>query len=88
MAQHVGRERIHVVESERFFTDPEQTYDEVCQFLGLPTDLGRPPFERHNARPRQADMDPMLRRDLTDHFAPHDDALITWLGRVPVWRQP
>ena len=30
MAQHVGRERIHVVESERFFTEPEQVYDEVC----------------------------------------------------------
>jgi hypothetical protein len=86
MAQHVGRERIHVVESERFFTEPEQTYDEVCQFLGLPTDLPKPPFERHNARPRKSDMDATLRRDLTEHFAPHDEALITWLGRVPVWR--
>src|SRR5690349_23092503 len=86
MAQHVGRERIHVVESERFFAEPEQTYDEVCRFLGLPTDLGHPPFERHNARPRQSDMDPVLRQDLTEHFAPHDDALITWLGRVPIWR--
>jgi len=86
MAQHVGRERIHVVESERFFADPEQTYDEVCRFLGLPTDLGHPPFERHNARPRQSDMDPVLRQDLTEYFAPHDDALITWLGRVPSWR--
>jgi hypothetical protein len=76
-----------VVESERFFTEPEQTYDEVCQFLGLPTDLPKPPFERHNARPRKSDMDATLRRDLTEHFAPHDDALITWLGRVPVWRQ-
>jgi len=87
MAQHVGRERLHVVESERFFAEPEQTYDEVCRFLGLPTDLGHPPFERHNARPRQSDMDPVLRQDLTEHFAPHDDALITWLGRVPIWRQ-
>ena len=87
MAQHVGRERIHVVESERFFTEPEQIYDEVCAFLGLPTDLGHPPFERHNARPRKSDMDPGLRQELTEHFAPHDDALITWLGRVPIWRQ-
>ncbi len=86
MAQHVGRERIHVVESERFFHHPEETYDEVCRFLGLPTHLDRPPFERHNARPRQSDMDPGLRRELTEYFAPHDDALITWLGRVPSWR--
>ncbi|HET6529748.1 MAG TPA: sulfotransferase domain-containing protein [Actinoplanes sp.] len=86
MAQHVGRERIHVVESERFFTQPEETYDEVCRFLGLPTHLDRPPFERHNARPRQSDMDPGIRHELTAYYAPHDEALATWLGRMPVWR--
>ena len=87
MAQQVGRERIHVVESERFFTEPEEVYDEVCSFLGLPTYLERPPFERHNARPRQSDMDPGLRRELTDYYLPHDDALARWLGRTPVWRR-
>jgi len=87
MAQHVGRERIHVVESERFFTEPEDVYDEVCSFLGLPSYLERPPFERHNARPRQSDMDPGLRRELTDHYQSHDDALARWLGRTPVWRR-
>ena len=86
MAQHVGRERIHVVESERFFADPEPAYDEVLAFLGLPN-LGRPPFERHNARPRAAAMDPGIRRDLSAHYAPHDEALATWLGRMPIWRR-
>lgn len=86
MAQHVGRERIHVVESERFFTDPEPVYDEVLDFLGLPTHLGRPVFERHNARPRPAGMDPGIRRELTAHYAPHDEALAMWLGHMPVWR--
>ena len=88
MAQHVGRERIHVVESERFFTHPERTYDEVCEFLGLPANLDRPAFERHNARPRQSDMDPGIRRELGAHYAPHDEALAMWLGRMPVWRNP
>jgi hypothetical protein len=86
MAQHVGRERIHVVESERFFSDPVATYDEVLEFLGLPTHLGRPPFARHNARPRLDGMDPGLRAELTAYYAPHDEALANWLGRVPVWR--
>nr|WP_221376753.1 sulfotransferase domain-containing protein [Actinoplanes polyasparticus] len=86
MAQHVGRERIHVVESERFFSDPEPVYDEVCEFLGLPSYLERPAFERHNARPRQSDMNPDLRRELTDYYLPHDEALSRWLGRMPVWR--
>lgn len=87
MAQHVGRERIHVVESERFFTDPEPVYDEVCAFLGLPSGLERPPFDKHNARPRKADMDPGLRRDLSEYYRPHDEALATWLGHTPVWRR-
>ena len=86
MAQHVGRERIHVVESEQFFTHPEETYDEVCRFLGLPTNLDRPEFERHNARPRKSDMDPGIRRELSAHYAPHDEALAMWLGRTPTWR--
>jgi hypothetical protein len=88
MAQHVGRERIHVVESERFFAEPERTYDEVLEFLDLPTNLERPPFEQHNARPRSADMDPGIRRELTAHYGPHDDALGRWLGRPPIWRRP
>jgi hypothetical protein len=88
MAQHVGRDRIHVVESERFFTHPDEVYDEVLTFLGLPTDLDRPEFERHNARPRQSDMDPALRSELTAHYTSHDEALSTWLGRMPVWRTP
>ena len=88
MAQHVGRERIHVVESERFFAEPEQTYDQVLEFLGLPVNLGRPPFERHNARPRAADMAPAIRADLTEYYGSHDDALANWLGRTPIWRRP
>ncbi|MFC7534804.1 sulfotransferase domain-containing protein [Actinoplanes sp. GCM10030250] len=87
MAQHVGRERIHVVESERFFTDPGAVYDEVCTFLGLPADLERPPFERHNARPRESDMDPGLRRELRTYYQSHDEALGGWLGHTPIWRR-
>jgi hypothetical protein len=87
MAQHVGRERIHVVESERFFADPEPVYDEVCRFLGLPPHLERPVFEQHNARPRQADMDPGLRRELRAYYHSHDEALAGWLGHTPIWRR-
>ena len=87
MTRHLGRERIHVVESERFFAAPEEVYDEVVAFLGLPRHLSRPVFERHNARPRAADMEPAVRRALTAHFAPHDDGLLPWLGRMPIWRR-
>jgi hypothetical protein len=32
-------------------------------------------------------MDPAVRKDLTAHFAPHDEALAEWLGRPPIWRR-
>ncbi|HYN96463.1 MAG TPA: sulfotransferase domain-containing protein [Pilimelia sp.] len=86
LAVQVGRDRIHVVESERFFAEPEPAYDAVLDFLGLPR-LGYPEFARHNARPRPAPMDPGLRAELTAHFAPFDERLVDWLGRPPVWRE-
>jgi len=84
MAGRIGRDRMLVVESERLFATPEEVYDEVLAFLGLPN-LGYPPFERHNARPRESAMDEQTRRDLTRHFAGYDDRLTEWLGHPPVW---
>jgi hypothetical protein len=85
MAAALGPDRIHVVESERFFTNPEPVYDEVLDFLGLPR-LGYPPFLRHNARPRPAPLSPALRDELSAHFAPYDADLTGWLGHPPRWR--
>jgi hypothetical protein len=76
-----GRDRIHVVDSELFFTDPAPVYDSVLSFLDLP-DLGHPPFERHNARAR-GPMPDRVRRRLAAHFAPYDERLADWLGYRP-----
>ena len=84
LAQLVGRDRVHVVDSGRFFTDPERAYDHVLDFLGL-RNHGYPLFERHNARPR-APMPESLRAELGDYFAPYDEKLTDWLGRPPSWR--
>ncbi|MFI6508668.1 sulfotransferase family protein [Streptosporangium sp. NPDC050855] len=82
----VGRERILVLDSGRFFAEPEVTYDRVLAFLGLPH-LGDPVFERYNARPRPSPMPPSLRRELTDRFEEQDALLISWLGTEPSWRR-
>lgn len=81
----VGRDRLHVVDSHEFFTSPEPVHAAVLDFLGLPA-LGTPVFERHNARAR-VPMDETLRSRLTEHFAPYDEQLATWLGRPPSWRR-
>jgi hypothetical protein len=80
-----GRERMHVVDSRAFFTEPEPVYDAVLAFLGLPR-TSYPTFERHNARPRSPMPQP-LRARLEDHFAPYDERLAAWLGRPVSWRE-
>ena len=80
----LDRDRIYVVESEDFFARPELVYDSVLDFLNLPH-YGYPTFDRHNAQPREAPMDPVLRRTLATHYAPYDDRLGAWLGREPAW---
>ncbi|GIH99091.1 sulfotransferase family protein [Planobispora takensis] len=81
----IGRDRVLVVDSGRFFSRPEAVYDRVLEFLGLPH-IGDPVFERHNARPRPAPMPSSLRRELSEHFEQSDTLLTPWLGAVPSWR--
>ena len=53
LADLLGRDRIHVVDSAEFFASPEPVYDAVLDFLGLPpAGRGYPVFEQHNARKR------------------------------------
>jgi hypothetical protein len=78
-----GPDRVHVVESELFFTEPEDTYGRLLDFLGLPRVMPAA-FDRWNARP-SAPMPASTRRRLEEHFAPHDRALAAMLGREPAW---
>ena len=85
LAGLVGRDRLHLVDSDEFFTEPEDVYAGVLDFLGLPA--WRPEsFEQHNARPR-ASMPAALRARLEEHFAPYDARLAEWWGATPAWRR-
>lgn len=81
----LGRERMCVVDSGDFFTDPEPVFDDVRRFLGLPPcdDIA---FEQHNARPRSPLPDD-LRVKLEQHYEPYDEELERWWGRTPSWRR-
>ncbi|MDS1269803.1 sulfotransferase [Lipingzhangella sp. LS1_29] len=85
LTRHVPRERIHIVESELLFREPDQTLAGVLEFLGLPPHPAAR-VTRNNAQPR-CSMDPGLRAQLREYFAPHDERLAQWLGRPPAWRQ-
>jgi hypothetical protein len=84
LEQLVGRQSIHVVQSQEFFTSPERVFAGVLEFLGLPQ-MGRIEFEQHNARPRSP-MPEALRAGLDAHFGPYDERLAAWLEHTPGWR--
>lgn len=85
IAELIGRDRIHVVDSARFFTEPEHVYHEVLDFLELPH-LGYPPFERHNARPRKTPIPADVRAELTAHYRQFDAELGDFIGTEVSWR--
>jgi hypothetical protein len=78
-----GRDRLHVVDSHRFFAEPDDVWEETLAYLGLPV-AGNPVFERHNARPRSP-LPADIRTELEAHFRPYDERLAQWLGWVPSW---
>nr|WP_232805717.1 sulfotransferase [Glycomyces xiaoerkulensis] len=86
LADQVGRDRLLVLDSGEFFSRPEDAFERVLRFLGLPW-IGEFAFSRHNARGRPSPMPDALRRRLTDHFEPYDARLADWLGGTPSWRR-
>jgi Sulfotransferase domain len=85
LAAAVGRDRLLVLDSHEYFTDPPPVFARVCEFIGVP-DASEVVHDQHNARPR-SDMDPGVRQRLLDHFAPYDERLAAWLGFPPSWRR-
>ena len=85
LEQLVGRERMHVVDSQDFFDRPAEVFPHVLRFLGLPEHPGTV-YAQHNARTRSP-MAPALRTRLEEHFAPYDEQLAAWWGRTPSWRR-
>lgn len=86
LERHVGRERMFVVDAERFFADPDRHFPELEEFLGVRHCPGVV-FGHHNARPR-TELPERLRRRLEDAFAESDERLAEWWGRTPSWREP
>jgi len=83
MRRHFRADRMHVLDSESFFEQPETTYGGILDFLGLPQILPDR-FDRWNARPSSPMSEPTRAR-LREHFSSHDRALADMLGREPAW---
>lgn len=81
----VGRERVLVLETDEMFAPGSDAWARTLDHLRLPWwDAGEMP--RANARPSQP-LAEHIRRELADHFAPHDERLASYLGHEPSWRR-
>lgn len=83
-AEHLGRDRVYVMDAHRFFAEPADELGDLLEWLGLARVAPRD-VVRENARTR-APMPAELRARLSEYFAPYDAALADWLGRPPSWR--
>ena len=81
----LGTDRVHVVDSDGFFSEPVEHYRRIIEFLGLTPHLPER-FDQWNARPGSP-MSDEARRRLTAAFEPHDAALEQMLGYSPSWRR-
>jgi hypothetical protein len=77
------REQIHVVNSERLFSDPGEHLQPVFRFLGIPEwrseEYGRHMVGSYN------EMEPALRKRLLGYMAPHNERLYEILGDRYEW---
>ncbi len=84
--QHLGPERVYVVDADVFFADPAVEFDRLRSWLGLPA-WQPTKVEQWNARPRTP-MPEALRTRLEGYFEPYDARLAEQMGRTPSWRRP
>ncbi len=84
LEQHLGRERIHVVDSDELFVDAAPQLRGITDFLGIAPWVPDE-FAQRNARPRRA-LEGAVRDRLEEYFEPHDARLAQWWGRTPSWR--
>ncbi|MCR6688018.1 sulfotransferase [Cellulomonas sp.] len=80
----LGPDRVHVVDADAFFAAPQEVFADLQRAVGLPV-WTPASVEQWNARARDP-LDPVLRAELMDHFAPYDDELSRLTGRAPSWR--
>jgi sulfotransferase family protein len=77
------RERFLILETRRFFKDPETGFGDVQRFLGIPVQR-RLEFTAYNTSSRTRVDDDVIAR-LREHFAPHNRRLYELLGEDLGW---
>ena len=80
---HFDRSRILVIQSETFFSDPEETYRRVLSFLSVP-DWAPYLFDKVNPS-SSSDVPDHVRQRLEDHFVGPNEDLFELIGERFSW---
>ena len=81
----VGRDRLIVVFSEDYYTDPADVIGTVLDASGLSPMPSGHESEHRNAAPRPSKLDAAIDAELTDRFRPDVVQLTERLGLTPPW---
>ncbi|MCP4898687.1 MAG: sulfotransferase [bacterium] len=84
MFEHVSRERVLVLQSERLFSHTQDAFDELCAFLGLPS-CTLCHTDNRTSGGYSSTMPPELRERLVDYFAPQVQRLQSLLEEPFSW---
>ena len=77
-----GRQRIHVICAEEYFSRPVETMDRVSNFLGLPpTEVTAPVLNAQEYEPMSSSTRSVLQR----YYEPHNGRLFDFLARELPW---
>lgn len=82
--QYFSVNQLLVLKSEAFFSNPKETYRKVIDFLNLPH-WYPDNFQRYNAGRYADKLDPEIKQQLHNFYAPHNERLYEYLGRRLDW---
>jgi hypothetical protein len=81
----VGHDRLVIVFSEDYYTEPSHVIGAVLDAAGLPPMPGEHESQHRNAAPRPSTLDPDIDAELTERFRPDVQELTNRLGLTPPW---
>ena len=82
---YVPKSHLLVLDSADFFDDPQETYNTVLSFLGLPEHQLKNHGKVNEGRYVE-EMNAATRERLQDYFSPHNEKLFRLLGRSFTWQ--
>lgn len=84
--RYFKKEQMLILESEAFWQDPDATFDEIFNFLGI----DQAPIKaakKHNTGNYKTSLEPVMRAKLAELYRPYNEKLFAFLGKQFNWSE-